>query len=107
MMGPEVAVPREFLQVDPRTLHLPPNRQDGTDPYKLARQKALHGDSIDGMPPVPVRRCKGGRLMALDGVTRATRAAELLPGVPIPAEVAEERPDQDVSSYPTVGDRLP
>lgn len=98
---------REFLQVDPRTLHLPPSRQDGADLYKLARQKALHGDSIDGMPPVVLRRCKDGRLVVRDGVTRATRAAELLPGVPIPGEVAEHRPDEDASTYPTIGDTIP
>ena len=100
-------MPREFLHVDPRTLHLPTSRWNGADPYKLARQKALHGDSIDGMPPILVTRYKDGRLVINDGVTRAARAAELLPGVPVTVEVEAERLDQDVSQYPTVGDTLP
>ena len=100
-------MPREFPQVDPRPLHLTPERRDGADPFKLARQKAKYGDSIDGMPPIHLRRCKDGRLVIVDGVTRATRAAELLPGVPIPAEVIEEQLTRDASSYPTIGDTLP
>lgn len=100
-------MPREFLQVDPRTLHLTPERRDGADPYKLARQKAQYGASIDGIPPVVVIRCKNGRLVISDGVTRATRVAELLPGVPVTVEVDEEHPNQDVSGYATIGDTLP
>jgi hypothetical protein len=47
---------REFLQVDPATLHLPGSRQDGVDPMKLHRQMARHGLSIAGMPPLEVSR---------------------------------------------------
>jgi hypothetical protein len=100
-------VPREFLQVDPRTLHLPPPKRHGVDLFKLARQKALYGDSIDGMPPVVVIRCKDDRLMIVDGMTRATRVAELLPGTTITVEVDRDEPTRDVSALPTVGDALP
>jgi hypothetical protein len=100
-------VPREFLQVDPRTLHLPTSRRDGADPFKLGLQKARYGDSLDGMPPILVLRCKDGRLVISDGVTRATRAAELQPGVSVSAEVIGDLPNLDVSAYPTVGDTVP
>jgi hypothetical protein len=49
-------VSAETIRVDPRTLRLTPERREGADPYKLARQKALYGDSIDGMPPIEVDR---------------------------------------------------
>ena len=32
-----------------RELRLPPSRFSGADPYKLARQLAKHGDSLDSM----------------------------------------------------------
>jgi hypothetical protein len=66
----------EFIEVDPAELHLPPSRAQGADPYKLARQIAKHGDSLDGMPPLQVVRGKDGHLRINDGVTRATRAAQ-------------------------------
>jgi len=49
-------MPREFLDVDPRTLRLPPTRLDGADPAKLQRQIARHGNSFKGMPPLWVYR---------------------------------------------------
>lgn len=100
-------MPRERLLVDPRTLHLGPERRDGADLYKLARQKALYGDSLAGMPPPIVHRYKDGRLVIVDGATRATRAAEYHPGVPIPVEVDADRPGLDASTYPTIEDTLP
>ena len=100
-------MPREILQVDPRTLRLTPERRTGADPYKLARQRARHGDSLDGMPPIEVDRCKDGELEIVDGVTRATRAAESHPGTLIPAVVVQERPNRDVAALPTIGDTLP
>jgi len=63
--------PRLFLDVDPRTLHLPSSRLAGADPMKLQRQIARHGSSIQGMPPVEVYRGSDGQLMIFDGVTRA------------------------------------
>src|SRR5437764_7349181 len=76
--------PRESLQVDPATLHLPGSRRDGADPVKLQHQLAKHGTSIEGMPPPEVKRGSDGELVIYDGVTRATRAAKYLPGTPVP-----------------------
>ena len=65
----------ESLEVDPRTLHLPPSRASGADPVKLQRQIAVYGTSVDGMPALWVYRGSDGALMIYDGVTRATRVA--------------------------------
>ena len=97
---------REFLDVDPRTLHLPPTRIQGADPFKFARQMAKYGSSTNGMPPLLVIRGKGGALQLVDGVTRACRVAELLPGQTVTVEVIEEQPNRDLSIYP-VGDVVP
>ena len=98
--------PREFLDVDPRTLRLPPSRRDGTDPAKLQRQIARHGKSLDGMPRVLVFRGSDGVLMITDGVTRATRAAKLCPDMTIPVEVLGNLP-RPFASLPTVEYKLP
>lgn len=98
--------PREFLDVDPSTLHLPPTRLDGADPTKLQRQIARHGQSLQGMPSVLVYRGSDGALMIADGVTRATRAAKLCPGVPVPVEVLGDLP-RPFGSLPTVKEKLP
>ena len=66
-----------YLEVDPRTLHLPPSRASGADPVKLQRQIAMYGTSVDGMPALWVYRGSDGALMIYDGVTRATRVAML------------------------------
>jgi hypothetical protein len=100
-------MPARTLQVDPRTLHLPPERSDGADPFKLARLYARHGDTLDGMAPAEVARDGHGHLMLLNGVTRATRAAEIAPGQSITVIVVEENPQLDYRQLPTVGDRLP
>jgi len=97
----------EFLQVDPRTLRLPPSRWSGADPLKYHRQVARYGNSVTGMPPPWVSRGKNGALMLLNGVTRATRVAKLAPGQTITVEVVEDKPNTDYSGCPTVGDRLP
>jgi hypothetical protein len=97
----------EFIDVDPGSLHLPPSRASGADPGKLARQIAKHGNSLDGMPPLQVVRGKDGHLCINDGVTRATRAAKLRPGVLVPAEVIQDLPRLDVTRIPKVKDRLP
>ncbi len=59
------------------------------------------------MPTPFVHRDGNGRLKLMDGVTRATRVAKLLPGTLIRVEVIEEKPNSDYSTYPTVGERLP
>jgi hypothetical protein len=99
---------REFVTVDPATLHLPPGiRSQGADPGKLARQIARYGNSVDGMPPLELTRGKDGHLRINDGVTRATRAARLRPGELVPAEVIAALPNVDVTRTPRVGDTLP
>jgi len=97
---------REFLDVDPRTLRLPPSRGAGADPVKLQRQMARHGVSTTGMPPILVSRGTDGELSINDGVTRATRVAKLLPGTLVRVEVIDEPPEA-YGGRPTVGDRLP
>src|SRR5262249_55945577 len=97
----------ELIDVDPGELHLPPSRAQGAAPYKLARQIAKHGDSLDGMPPLQVVRGKDGHLRINDGVTRATRAAQLHPGTLVPAEVIQDLPQLDVTKTPKVKDTLP
>jgi hypothetical protein len=99
---------REFIEVDPAELHLPPGiRSQGADPFKLARQIARHGDRLDGMPPVELVRGRDGHLRLNDGVTLATRAAKLRPGELIPAEVIAVMPNLDVTRMPKVGVALP
>ncbi|CAN5566894.1 hypothetical protein BH10PLA2_BH10PLA2_26010 [soil metagenome] len=99
---------REFLFVDPARLYLPTGiRALGVDPAKLARQVAMHGDRIDGMPPVQVTRGRGGHLRLNDGGTRATRAAKMHPGELIQAEVIANLPNLDVTRTPRIGERLP
>jgi len=58
------------------------------------------------MPPVLVYRGSDGTLMITDGATRATRAAKLCPGVPIPVEVMGNLP-RAFGSLPTVKEKLP
>jgi hypothetical protein len=96
---------REFLQVDPATLHLPGGRRDGVDPMKLHRQIARHGMSVASMPPLEVSRGTDGELVINDGVTRATRVAKYLPGASVTVEVTGELPVA-VCGLPTVGERL-
>ena len=96
----------EFVEVDPHTLRLPWSRRDGADPIKLTRQIGRHGSSLQGMPPPFVYRATDGELVLSDGVTRATRAAKLLPGTKIRVEVIGNL-GVPGATMPTVGDRLP
>jgi hypothetical protein len=96
----------KFLDVDPRTLRLPPSRRDGADPIKLQRQIARHGKSIAGMPRIWVSRGSDGELSIIDGVTRATRVAKLLPGTTVPIDVIEER-NKAYGNRPTIEEKLP
>jgi hypothetical protein len=93
--------------VNPRHLRLPGERAAGADPVKLARQLARFGPSIAGMPPVQVTRGANGEMMIMDGVTRATRVAKMLPGLLIRVLITEELPNKDYSGLPTIGDTLP
>jgi hypothetical protein len=96
---------REFLRVDPATLHLPGGRRDGVDPVKLHRQLARHGMSVAGIPPLEVSRGADGHLVINDGVTRATRVAKYLPGTLVTVEVIGMLPVA-VGGLPTVRERL-
>ncbi len=98
--------PPEYLDVDPRTLHLPPNRASGSDPAKLARQTAQYGTSMQGMPIPWVYRGSDGALVIYDGVTRASRVAKLLPGTLIRVEIVGNLP-APCGQLPVVGDYLP
>jgi hypothetical protein len=96
---------RELLQVQPELLHLPGSRSDGADPIKLQRQFAKHGASIDGMPPLDVKRGSDSELVIYDGVTRATRVAKYSPGTLITVEVTGHLRGP-VGDLPRIGDKL-
>jgi hypothetical protein len=98
--------PRVFLDVDPRTLHLPGSRRAGPDPMKLHRQIAQFGASVQGMPPVEVSRGTDGELVINNGVKRATRIAKLSPGTSVRVEVIDDLPIP-VGPFPSIGDLLP
>jgi hypothetical protein len=95
----------EILHVDPASLHLPGSRNDGADPWKLQRQIARYGKSTAGMPPIGVSRGSDGELVIIDGVTRASRIAKLLPGQEVVVEVVAKL-RAPVGDFPTVGDTL-
>ncbi len=95
-----------YLEVDPRTLHLPPSRASGADPVKLQRQIAMYGASVDEMPALWVYRGSDGALMIYDGVTRATRVAMLLPGTRVRVEVIGDL-TVPCGHLPTVGEPSP
>jgi hypothetical protein len=99
--------PREFLDIDPRTLRLPWSRRNGPDPLKWARQLSRFGYSTQGMAPLLVYRCKDGELLIYEGVTRANRVAKLLPGQTVRVEVIANHLSADVSKHPTVAEKLP
>ncbi len=96
----------EYLDVDPRTLHLPLTRPTGADPFKLQRQVAQYGSSTHGMPPLFVYRGTDGGLVIFDGVTRATRAAMVEPGTLVRVEVIGALA-VPCKHLPTVGEHLP
>ena len=96
----------EFLDIDPRSLHLPTTRPTGADPVKLQRQIAQYGSSTQGIPPIFVYRGSDGALIIFDGVTRATRVAKLRPGEQVRVEVIGDL-SVPCGHLPTVGERLP
>jgi hypothetical protein len=98
--------PPEFLDVDPRNLHLPPSRLSGADPFKLHQQIARFGAGTAGMPPPWVYRGSDGAIMIYNGVTRATRIARLAPGTTIRVEVVRDA-RVPLGYLPTIGDRIP
>ena len=98
--------PRVFLDVDPRTLRVPGSRRSGADPWKLQRQIAKYGTSMQGMPTLEVSRGTDGELVINNGVTRATRIAKVSPGTTVRVEVIDDLPIP-VGSFPSIGDLLP
>lgn len=99
-------MPTQLIDVDPRTLRVPPSRSGGADLFKLHRQIAMFGSSAAGMPPPWVYRGADGELMLFNGVTRATRIAKLAPGTLIRVEVVGSLAGS-FGHLPTVGDLLP
>ncbi len=95
----------DFRDVDPAELRVPPSRLSGADPYKLQRQIARFGKSIDGMPPVWVYEGSDGVLEIVNGVTRATRTAKLAPGIVIRVEVIGKL-RQPRGQCPKIGDLI-
>jgi len=57
------------------------------------------------MPPIEVKRGIDGELVIFDGVTRATRAAKLLPGTPVMVEITGNL-TAALGRLPTVGEKL-
>lgn len=95
----------EFLDIDPRLLHLPTTRPNGADPVKLQRQIIQYGSSQDILP-ILVYRGSDGAYIIFDGVTRATRLAKLRPGISVRIEVIGYLAFP-CKHLPTVGERLP
>jgi len=95
-----------FLDVDPRTLHLPSSMLSGADLGKFARQFSKYGLSTVGMPAIKVEVDPDGRLIIIDGVTRATRVARFLPGQHVSVEVIGAT-RYNAAKLPTVAERLP
>lgn len=98
-------MPADYRHVDPAELRLPSARATGADPGKLQRQIAKYSTSIVGMPPLLAYEGSDSVLELVDGVTRATRVAKLLPGTKVRVEVIGKlrRPRAD---YRRIGDAL-
>ncbi|MGC1272926.1 MAG: hypothetical protein WBC44_04410 [Planctomycetaceae bacterium] len=97
---------RNFRDVDPRELRVPPSRPFGADPAKLQRQIARFGRSTAGMPPPWVFEGTDGALLIYNGVTRATRVAKLSPGIQLRVEIIG-RSRAALGHLPTIGNLLP
>jgi hypothetical protein len=97
---------RDFRDVDPGELRVPPSRRQGADPGKLARQISLFGRSAVGMPSAWVYEGSDGVLVLYNGVTRATRIAKLAPGTLVRVEVIGKLP-KAYAAEPKIGDVLP
>jgi hypothetical protein len=100
-------MPPILLDVDPRALRVSPQRLQGADPFKLARQIARFGKSVINTPVIQVWRAADGELVISDGMTRATRIAKLLPGQTVRVEVTDDRRKYDARKLPRIGDVLP
>jgi hypothetical protein len=92
-------------EVNPGELRLPPRRASGADSWKLHQQIRQFGSSKSGMPPILVYEDPDGILEISDGVTRASRIAELAPGQTVPVVVIGQYRRSRAGS-PSVKDRL-
>jgi hypothetical protein len=99
-------MPSVMVEVDPRSLHVPPSRLSGADPYKLNRQIALFGSSIANMPEPWAYRGSDGEIMLYNGVTRATGIAKLSPGTLIRILIVDTL-RKPVGYLATIGSFLP
>jgi hypothetical protein len=95
-----------FVDVDPRTLRVPPSRPTGADPFKLHRQIGRFGALAVGMPVIWAYQGLDGGLMIFNGVTRATRIAKYAPGVKVRVEIVG-RMKATFGHLPMIGDLLP
>src|SRR4051812_275461 len=96
----------DFRYVDPRELRLPSSHGTGVDRLKLQRQMARFGNSVTGMPTLLVREGSDGALLIVDGITRATRVAKMLPGTFVRVEIMS-RSIRPFGHLPKIGDHLP
>lgn len=97
---------QDIREIDPRDLHLPTSRLAGADPVKLQRQIARYGSSSSGMPLITAFEKIDGKLVIWDGVTRATRMAQLAPARLVLVEVIGVLPKK-FPATPTIGDTVP
>lgn len=95
----------DLRYVDPRELRVPASRATGADPFKLQKQIARFGTSVIGMPPIWAYECPDGSFLIVNGVTRATRIAKLVPGAVVPVEIIG-RLRRSRFTDPRVGDLL-
>ena len=93
------------FEVDPSELRLPPSRSGGADLWKLHQEIRKYGSTKVGMPPIFVYEDPDGILEIIDGVTRATRIAKLVPGVTVPVVIIGKYRKSRASSL-RVRDRL-
>lgn len=98
-------MPVEIRYVDPRELRVPGSRPIA-DPGKLARQFARYDASTEGMPAIFCYEGIDGVLMIFNGVTRATRVAQLSPGTLVPVEVGG-RLKKAFGPEPKIGEMFP
>jgi hypothetical protein len=96
----------DAFEVDPAILRISPSRPQGADPTRLQLRISQFGRSRDGMPPLELGLAIDGELVIMDGMTRATRIAKLVPGTTVPAKITEKL-NYKGRRLPTIGECLP
>jgi hypothetical protein len=69
---------------------------------KLQDQFNEYGSDLSQIPPLEVIEAADGELMAMNGVTRATRSYMVDPESTVPVIVTSAYPNADVSHLPTI-----